>query len=91
MSDPSWDNFVQREERGERAPSRLDEICAQLFTTPDGRELLIELRKLHFDSIQSPLADERALRVRIARQHFVRELELARDRGLAAAANRKTT
>lgn len=85
MSEPSWSD-LERKPAGPPKDTRLSEICARVFTTPDGRELLAELRRLHFDSFASPAADERALRVRATQQNFVWELEQARDRGLAAAA-----
>lgn len=65
-------------------------LCAQVFTMPSGKALLAALRKRYFDNPGNPLADERALRVRITQQHFVRELELACERGLNASAKRKT-
>lgn len=59
-------------------------LCAQIFTSAPGKLLLEKLRKRHFDTGGNALADERALRVRAANQQFVRDLELARDRGSAA-------
>lgn len=87
MSEPSW-NDLEKPQSPAPKEDRIADICARLLTTPDGKELLAELRRKYFDG-GNPLAEERALRVLATQQHFVRELERARDRGLAAAATRK--
>lgn len=84
---PSWSDLNPTPQASH--PDRKGELCAIVFTTPAGKELLSLLRAKHIDRSFNPLADERALRVMATEQHFVRELELARDRGLAATANRK--
>lgn len=63
---------------------RFSEVCALIFSSGPGRELLSMLRAKHFDSHISPLADQRALAARIVLQQFVRELEIACERGLQA-------
>ncbi|MCK1585480.1 hypothetical protein IVB03_39490 [Bradyrhizobium sp. 168] len=79
----SWSDFGPREAPAQ-SNSRLNEICARVFTTAAGKELLAELRRQHFETPFSPLAPDRALALRISQQHFVRELELACERGLKA-------
>lgn len=90
MSEPSWDEFKEQT-LAKIVPSddQYDAVCARLFTTPDGKLLLAELRKSLFDGPFNPLGDERALRVRAAQQHLVRGFELARDRGLIAMSRPK--
>jgi hypothetical protein len=86
MSDlPSWSDLRATEPQVQQ-PDRLSEICASVFTTTSGKDLLKELRRRYFENVGSPLADERALRVRATQQHFIRDLELACERGLKAAA-----
>jgi hypothetical protein len=79
---PSWNDLEPQPAAAQE--DRLSNLCAMVFTTLSGKELLAELRRKHFDTGGNPLADDRALRVRATQQHFVRELELARDRGLKA-------
>lgn len=64
---------------------RFNEVCALVLSGPPGRELLAMLRARHFDSpINAVAADHRALAARIVLQQFVRELEIACERGLQA-------
>lgn len=77
----SWNDVGPQQALGP-TEDRLSEICAQVFTTPAGKELLVELRKKYFELGGNPMAEERALRVRATQQQFVRDLELACDRGL---------
>lgn len=79
----SWSD-LDRQHPSQPKEDRFAILCAQVFTQPSGRELLAELRRKYIDRPMNPLADERALRVLAAEQHFVRELELARDRGVKA-------
>lgn len=89
MSEASWRDFERLPQIAVRSANpELDAACARIFISPDGKTLLEELRRKYFDDFGNDLADDRALRVRIAKQQFVRELETARDRGLAAAATR---
>lgn len=81
MSEPSWDD-LERPQAQPPKEDRLAALCAEVFTSPSGKELLAELRRKYIDRNVNPLADERALRVIMAEQHLVRDLELARDRGL---------
>lgn len=88
---PSWGDLHKPAAEPPRN-TRFDELCMQVFTSPAGKELLKELRQKHFDSVANPLADERALRVRITQQQFVRDLEIACERGRAAiTAKREAT
>jgi hypothetical protein len=82
---PSWGDLRPQQVPDEpEAPDRFSLLCAIVFTTPSGKELLDELRRRHIDRRMTPGADERSLRVAATEQHLVRGLELARDRGLVA-------
>lgn len=90
MTEPkSWDDLNNRDTPAAKPDNEFDVVCAQVFASAPGQRLLAALRKKHFDSVANPLAEERALRVRIANQQFVRDLELATERGLAAASAKK--
>ena len=90
MSEPSWSDIGQQAQVAVRSANpEFDAACARIFISPDGKALLQELRRQHFEDYGNPMADDRALRVRATKQQFVRDLEIARDRGLAATANRK--
>jgi hypothetical protein len=80
---PSWDDLGPQKPP-EPKDDRFTALCAEVFTSPAGKALLEEMRRKYFEQGQNPLADERALRVFVSQQHFVRELERARDRGLKA-------
>lgn len=69
--------------------NEFDTLCLHVFTSAPGKALLAALRKKYFDSPFNQLAPDRALQVRIDNQHFVRELEAARDRAADATAKRK--
>ena len=71
------------------ADNEFETLCMQVFGSAPGRLLLAALRRKYFDAPMNQLADERALRLRINQQQFVRELETACERGTAALANRK--
>jgi hypothetical protein len=87
---PAWNEFEAK--RGPAAPAAgvadqdFDGLCAQVFTTTAGRELLAALRDRYIELLENPGAPEATLRVRAAQQRLVRDLELARDRGLEAIA-----
>jgi len=83
MTEPSW-NELEKRQAAEPRDTRFDEACVRVFTSPDGKALLAELRRKYFEHGQNPVADDRALRVQITQQHFVRELERACERGLKA-------
>ena len=91
MTEPSWSEFDRRAaDQEQKLPTDdLDAACASVFITAEGKRLLAVLRERYFDAPLGGLADDRALRVRITQQQFVRDLETARDRGLAAAGQRK--
>lgn len=86
MNDRSWDSLQQPggAPKGPQPDAEFAILCAQVFTAPSGKALLAALRKRYFDNPGNPLAAEPALRVRATQQHFIRELELACERGLAA-------
>lgn len=83
MTEPSWNDLGSQPAAAPK-DDRLAELCAEVFTSSAGKLLLLELRRRYFEQGQNPLADERALRLFVSQQHFVRELERARDRGLKA-------
>jgi hypothetical protein len=63
-----------------------DRLCAAALGGPAGREFMKALRDRYIERPDNPLAPEHMLRVRATQQQFVRDLERARDRGLAAPA-----
>lgn len=66
-----------------QATAEFDDLCARIFTTPDGRALLPLLRSRTVDRPINPFAaSESALRALAAQSQFVRDIETARDRGL---------
>jgi hypothetical protein len=85
----SWDDIIRPPAPKTPEPSRLDILCARVLTTTDGQDLLKELRRQYFETAGNPHADDRALRVRAANQHFILHLEAARGRGMAALAAKK--
>jgi hypothetical protein len=86
VSEPNWNDLAGHGNATKAAQpdNEFDSLCASLFNSGNGKRLLAILRKKHFDTGGSPLADERVLRVRAAHQQFVRDLETAAERGLAA-------
>jgi hypothetical protein len=89
MTEPSWSDLERLPQQAPPRDIEFDQLCAEIFTAPAGKQLLASLRARHFDSPFSPMAPERALLVRIVQQHFVRELETACERGLKANAKPK--
>lgn len=81
MSEPNW-NDLNRQPVAAPRDDRLAQLCAEVFTTPGGKELLAEWRRRWFELGDSPYADERALRVRAGIQHFLNEIDRKRDAGL---------
>lgn len=80
----SWDDLAKPGPAAQ-APAidnEFDTLCMHVFTSAPGKLLLASLRKKYFDSPFPPLADERALRLRINQQQFVRELETACERAI---------
>lgn len=88
---PSWEDLRRGPQQPASATAEFDEACAHVFTSAAGKRLMKELRRRFVEAPFSPSADERALRVRATQQHFVRDLEIACDRGIAARAKRKET
>lgn len=65
-------------------------LCARVFSSADGAELMAIMRKETIERVlHASTVSESALRTLEAQRQFVRDIELARDRGLAAAARRK--
>jgi hypothetical protein len=92
MSEPSWNDLSRGQpQAAPKSDNEFDAVCAEVFTSGSGKRLLAALRKKHFDSPFNQLAPDRALQVRIDNQHFVRELEAACERGLAANQKPKAT
>jgi hypothetical protein len=85
-SSPSWSDLSQPGAGGPgpKPDNEFDAVCAEVFTSGSGKRLLAVLRRKHFESGGNALADERVLRVRITQQEFIRDLERACERGLAA-------
>jgi hypothetical protein len=83
MSEPSW-NDLKPAPQTPREASEFDILCANVLASGSGRQLLDELRRRHVDRPFNLAASERALLVMATEQHFVRELELACERGLKA-------
>lgn len=82
MSEPSWNDLARQPAAAPR-DDKLAQLCAEVFTSPAGKELLAEWKKRWFDLGDTPYADERALRVRAGIQHFLNEIERATARGLS--------
>jgi hypothetical protein len=92
MSEPPNWNDLKQPGGATKAPqpdNEFDALCASLFNSGNGKLLLDALRKRHFDTGGNARADERDLRIRVVNQQFVRDLEIARDRGLAKASAKK--
>jgi hypothetical protein len=83
MSEPSW-NDLKPAPPTPREASEFDILCANVLATGSGRQLLDELRRRHVERPMNLQASDRALLVLATEQHFVRELELACERGLKA-------
>lgn len=82
MSEPkSWSD-LEKHQAAAPKDDRVAELCAEIFTGPAGKELLALWRKRWFDLGDNPLAHPDGLRVRAATQHFINEIDRARDRGL---------
>jgi hypothetical protein len=88
MTEHSWSD-LEKPQAQPPVNDRFNEVCALVFSSGAGKELLGLLRTKYFDAPMNQLADERALRLRINQQQFVRELETACERGTVALANRK--
>ena len=82
----SWDDLSQPggREQAAKPDNEFDAACAEIFTSGSGKRLLAALRKKHFETPFNILAAEPALRVRATNQQFIRDLETACERGLAA-------
>lgn len=83
MNEPANWNDLDRQQPVPKA-DRIAELCAEVFTSPAGKELLAEWRRLHFEAGDNPVMDDKTLRVRAAKQHFINEIERKRDVGLKA-------
>jgi hypothetical protein len=93
MSDKpaSWKDLQQRTSGPAPNPAAddFDEICALMLTGATGERFLAALYKKHIDAPENVFGTEAALRVRAAQQQLVRDLESARDRGIAAQEARR--
>lgn len=69
--------------------ARLNELCAQVLCTPQGRELMDLLRKVTIEKRSLPMAPEPWLREQEARRGFFFDLENWRDAGIAAMSKPK--
>lgn len=90
----SWQEFRQDRAAEHTAPAAdedFDRLCAAALGGPAGRAFTAALRAKVIDRNEDPYASDHILRVRIAEQQFVRDLERARDRGLAAPAAKPKT
>lgn len=88
---PSWNDIAQREASGPQPTAQsetYDEICATALSGVAGERFLAALRQRFIEASENPLGAEASLRVRVTQQQFVRDLEAARDRGIAAQAAR---
>jgi hypothetical protein len=93
-SRPSWDDLQQRQSgpAPSQAAETYDEICATVLSGSAGERFLQALRQRFLEARENPLGTEAELRMRVTQQQFVRDLEAARDRGVAARdARRKTS
>lgn len=94
MTEP-WSAFDDRR-AASRAPASeqtsdpdLAELCAAVFTTPSGRDLLLKLREEHVDRRHGPAVPSDVLRFYEGQRQLVLGLELQRDKGLLALAAAK--
>lgn len=81
-----WNEFHQKP-RAPQPPTfdpDFDTVCAIALSGGPGQRLLEALRERYIDRTENPLLPEAALRVRVTQAQFVRDLEIARDRGLDA-------
>lgn len=85
MSDvPNWGDLNRKAEppsNEERA--RLFELCAEVFSSAPGRQLMVLLRKTTIETRTPYNADEATLRTMEARRGLVFDMEKWRDAGLA--------
>lgn len=70
---------------------RYNELCAAVFSTGLGAELLEAMRTRTIDKRTHPRSSEAELREDEAVRRYVASLEESRDRGLKSAAPRKPT
>lgn len=90
----SWDEFERRQaeqtvtEKPNPDRDRFFELCATVFSTGSGAELLQELRRITIERRTPIGASEAVLREIEATRHFVSDLVRARDRGLKVLADR---
>lgn len=85
---PGWDSMGRGPAGAAAGADPIDEIVSRALDNPDGRALIEALRKRHFDAAINPEASEAALRVRVVRQLFVRDIERSMERHAARVLNR---
>lgn len=89
---PRWSEFERRQVPAEASPQTNDtfeDVCARVFTSGDGRELLKHLYAQYIDRSCRPLASEAELREAEAKRALIRDLETRRDAGIQRAAQAK--
>ena len=69
--------------------AKLQQLCAHVFTAPNGRELMELLRKATIEHRMRSGASEAELREMEARRSLVFDLEKWRDAGIAALSKPK--
>lgn len=84
----SWNDLAPKE-KPEPTANEMDRLCAQVFSTGAGHDLLQKLRILYIDKVLPSTADHRALGDLNAQRQLVRRLEDATERGNKALAKRK--
>jgi hypothetical protein len=89
--DPHWGEFENRRKASPPAEDAVDELCARIFTTPDGQNLLAFLRSITKERALPPNATSDELRDLEGQRRLVDNLEKARERGLAALLSRNKT
>lgn len=82
MAGPNWGDLDRKREQ-EEAPAtpRFDELCAALFSTGAGAELMNLMRARTIERRSGRGAHDAILREDEAIRRFVASLEAARDRG----------
>lgn len=82
---PNWSEFDHHAPVSAPTPDAdFDALAATALGGGAGAQLLSQLRQRYIERAENPLTTEAALRVRVTQQQFVRELETAVQRGLAA-------
>jgi hypothetical protein len=87
---PPWSYFDNRRKAPEpTAENELDELCARLFTTPDGKDWLELMWADKFDRSLDPEISEARLRHLEGQRDMLRDLMRRRERGLRSLQQKK--